>query len=207
MDCKTSSALIMSYVDGTITHEEWAHLQNHMKSCSLCQEEFEVFTEMIGLIEEMPLYEPSSDFENKIMDFIDHSLYSSPTKQRVILSPILVCIGIYTTFATLFTQENSHGSLGTLIGNVLKVLQQMNIANNLLQKIILGGYSVFIRYPLRIAQFMLELVSWSPLNFLFSYGFSLAVLLVLLKLIKGTLMGLLKIHGGDMRWKEVDLEK
>lgn len=85
MECSEISNLIMKYVDGDISEVERKLLNKHKLSCERCNQEFEMMTEMIKCINELPEVSPPYDFEAKVMSKI--------SKQRVRSSMLNMLIG------------------------------------------------------------------------------------------------------------------
>ncbi|SHI39784.1 anti-sigma factor family protein [Lutispora thermophila] len=77
MECSEVSNLIMKYIDGDISEVELKLLNKHILSCESCHEEFQMMTEMIKCINEMPEISPPCDLEEKIMNRINREREAS----------------------------------------------------------------------------------------------------------------------------------
>lgn len=91
MECSKVSDLIMKYIDGDISEVELMLLNKHMLSCKSCNEEFEMMTEMMRCINDMPEISPPCDLEAKVMKRI--------SRQREASSMINMLIGAAGMFA------------------------------------------------------------------------------------------------------------
>ncbi len=191
MDCKTSSTLIMNYVDKTIKENEWANLQEHMNNCNQCQEEFKIFTEMLDLFEDVPMYEPSKTFEDKVMASIDKSLYTEKVNKWLGVNAIILSIGIYLTFVLPILRQGLSKDSGGITISGSKLIQQYNLISNIVEKVIFGGLAYLVYYPQKLMQYFFGLFTKSSFGFFTVYFISFIILALLLKVIKRTLSGLL----------------
>ena len=67
MECSEVNNLIMKYLDGSISEVELKLLNRHRLNCWECNEEFEMMTEIIKYINELPEISPPYDLEEKVM--------------------------------------------------------------------------------------------------------------------------------------------
>lgn len=204
MDCKTASALIMSYVDGTIEENALADLQKHMKECYQCSEEFQLFTEMVKGIEELPMLEPSNNFETNIMEAIDLELYTTRTKKLQKYSPIFISIGMYLTFLITTVKP---GIQKNVVLDFISAIQHLTLLSNLWETMVESSFLLMGQLLRGTMQSIVKLATWNTTNFLLVYSFSFLTLVLLLVLIRRTLKGLLNINGGDLRWKGINMEE
>lgn len=194
MDCKTSSNLIMAYVDQTITDDEWANLQKHLELCKECREEFDFFSQIEELIGELPMYEPSEAFEMKVMESIDHSLYQPTGKKGIGISALFMSIGIYITF--LLGMEGMGKSLSGFGVNFSRMIQQLSLISDLSEKLFVKGFILLIVYPRKMIGGLYGFLAQTTLHTVLIYCAVLFTLMVLMKVIKNTLFRILIEKGG-----------
>jgi len=122
MECSEISNLIMKYVDNVISEVELKNLNKHIINCESCKQEFEMMTEMIKCINELPEVSPPYDFEAKVMNRI--------SKQRARSSMLNMLVGAAGMFVFAYY---------TMIFVILPLIQNMAIVQSLLDY----GYYAF----------------------------------------------------------------
>lgn len=115
MECSEISNLIMKYVDGDISEVELKFLNKHMQFCESCRQEFEMMTEVIKCINELPEVSPPYNFEAKVMERI--------SKQRVRSSMLNMLIGAAGMLVFAYY---------TMIFVILPLIQDMSVVQSLL---------------------------------------------------------------------------
>ena len=74
MDCNKANQLMMKYMDFNISEEDEFLLKNHIKECSECNENFNLYTQILEefSIDKENIIEAPEDFEVEIMKKIEH---------------------------------------------------------------------------------------------------------------------------------------
>ncbi|KAB3532431.1 zf-HC2 domain-containing protein [Alkaliphilus pronyensis] len=188
MDCKTSSNLIMSYIDNNITDKELLALQYHMSVCKNCREEFMLFNELVESICDLPMLEPSDGFEMRVIDSIDHSIYKSSTSKWLGIKEILISTIIY--FGFLFSFSSSEATIISL-NSVSKIVQQLYLLGGFIEGII-EYIMVGSLYTRKMMFYLLGFFSRATTSTLVFYTISLLVLAAVLVMIQTTLYKILK---------------
>lgn len=189
MDCKTSSNLMMSYIDRTISEREWAGLQEHIASCNKCRDEFTLFMEMQSLMEGMEMVEPDSNFELKVMESIDRSLYKKGVKESRGFRELIISIVAYLTLllgvqgVQYSLQQNSYTPM-VLFDYLLSI-------GSFFDKVVMNGM-LLVLYPRKILMMILHFISQVSFTGILAYGVGLLILMILLATIQTTLFRMLK---------------
>jgi anti-sigma factor RsiW len=69
---------ILSYIDGRLKESEWPEFEKHLGACASCQLRVEEFRAVSGLLDELPVIEPSPAFDARV-----HALVAAePVKQQ-----------------------------------------------------------------------------------------------------------------------------
>ncbi|HTZ49244.1 MAG TPA: zf-HC2 domain-containing protein [Verrucomicrobiae bacterium] len=78
MSCERMESRILSYVDGRLKENERQDVEKHLAACSACQLRVEEFRAVSGLLDELPIIEPSPAFNARV-----HALVAAepPRKQ------------------------------------------------------------------------------------------------------------------------------
>lgn len=189
MDCKTSSVLMIKYIERDIDQKQQADLLQHISSCQTCDDEFQLFVELNDMFNELDLYEPSNNFEEKVMDAIDHSLYLEKPNKRRIWQPVFISISIYISIllGVSFGVESSfiHWPV------VPSIMQQMAWMNNIAERLLIR--LMFIVFSIKdILQFFFRLLLEISFGSVAIYGFGLVLLTSIFIIINTTLIRLLK---------------
>jgi len=69
---------ILSYIDGRIKPNEIQEVEKHLASCSACQLRVEEFRAVSGLLDELPIIEPSPAFDVRVRALVA----AEPVKQN-----------------------------------------------------------------------------------------------------------------------------
>jgi anti-sigma factor RsiW len=77
MSCEKMESRILSYIDGRLKESERPDVEKHLAACSSCQLRVEEFRAVSGLLDELPVIEPSPAFDARV-----HALVAAePVKQ------------------------------------------------------------------------------------------------------------------------------
>src|SRR5580700_684701 len=77
MSCEKIENRILSYIDGRLKESERQDVEKHLAACSTCQLRVEEFRAVSGLLDELPVIEPSPAFDARV-----HALVAAePVKQ------------------------------------------------------------------------------------------------------------------------------
>jgi anti-sigma factor RsiW len=78
MSCEKMESRILSFIDGRLKEGERLEVEKHLASCVSCQLRVEEFRAVSGLLDELPMIEPSPAFDARV-----HALVAAePVKQR-----------------------------------------------------------------------------------------------------------------------------
>lgn len=98
MDCNKANKLMMKFMDNTISEEKYLLLEEHLEECAECQNDFSIYTEILeGFSNDMEILEVHEDFEEKIMQKIEH-IEPNYTKNKKITNIFYWTIGIVSSF-------------------------------------------------------------------------------------------------------------
>jgi hypothetical protein len=77
MSCEKMESRILSYLDGRLKESERLDAEKHLAACASCQLRVEEFRAVSGLLDELPVIEPSPAFDARV-----HALVAAePVKQ------------------------------------------------------------------------------------------------------------------------------
>jgi len=95
MDCRTSSEIMMKWMDGPLAELEEQQWMNHLAQCEACRQEVEEWKVIKHALEHLPQLEPAAGFEHRVMAAIDPDLYkaSQPVSPQRKWGHILVWTG------------------------------------------------------------------------------------------------------------------
>jgi hypothetical protein len=82
MNCRHFEMLIQKYHDGELGAAERAEYESHMASCATCRALDAQFAAVFGALGEMPLAEPSPEFDSAVMARVDVGRYSRSALSR-----------------------------------------------------------------------------------------------------------------------------
>jgi Putative zinc-finger len=66
MSCEKMESRILSYVDGRLKESERLDVEKHLAACATCQLRVEEFRAVSGLLDELPVLEPSPAFNARV---------------------------------------------------------------------------------------------------------------------------------------------
>ena len=66
MSCNRMENRILAYVDGRLKESERAEVQKHLADCAPCRLRVQEFSAVSGLLDELPLIEPSREFDTRV---------------------------------------------------------------------------------------------------------------------------------------------
>jgi len=77
MSCEKMASRILGYVDGRLKESERLDAEKHLAACAPCRLRVEEFRAVSGLLDELPVIEPSPEFDARV-----HALVAAePVKQ------------------------------------------------------------------------------------------------------------------------------
>lgn len=77
MSCEKMENRILSYVDGRLKESERAEVEKHLAACGGCRMRVEEFRAVSGLLDELPVIEPSPAFDARVRALVA----AEPVKQ------------------------------------------------------------------------------------------------------------------------------
>jgi len=78
MSCEKMASRILGYVDGRLKESERLDAEKHLAACAPCRLRVEEFRAVSGLLDELPVIEPSPEFDARV-----HALVGAePVKQN-----------------------------------------------------------------------------------------------------------------------------
>jgi len=66
MSCEKMESRILAYVDGRLKESERPDVEKHVAACAPCRRRVEEFRAVSGLLEELPVFEPSPAFDARV---------------------------------------------------------------------------------------------------------------------------------------------
>jgi hypothetical protein len=78
MSCEKMESRILSYIDGRLKENERPDVEKHLASCAACQLRVEEFRAVSGLLDELPMIEPSPAFDARVRALVA----AEPVKQN-----------------------------------------------------------------------------------------------------------------------------
>lgn len=77
MGCERMESRILGYIDGRLKEGERLEVEKHLAACAPCRVRVEEFRAVSGLLDELPIIEPSPEFDTRV-----HALVAAePVKQ------------------------------------------------------------------------------------------------------------------------------
>jgi len=77
MSCEKIAGRLLGYVDGRLKESERTEVEKHLALCAPCSRRVEEFRTVSGLLDELPVIEPSPEFDARV-----HALVAAePVKQ------------------------------------------------------------------------------------------------------------------------------
>lgn len=77
MSCERIESRIIPYVDGRLKENERQDMEKHLVACSACRVRVNEFRAVSGLLDELPVIEPSSAFDTRV-----HALVAAEPPKR-----------------------------------------------------------------------------------------------------------------------------
>jgi len=84
MDCNLFKLLIQKYYEGELSPVERAEYESHRSSCENCMKLDREFAIIFSTLDEIPMYEPSADFDSRVLSRIDISRYRKGVVSRLL---------------------------------------------------------------------------------------------------------------------------
>jgi hypothetical protein len=78
MSCEKMESRILGYVDGRLKESERLDVEKHLASCAPCSLRVEEFRAVSGLLDELPVIEPSPEFDARVRALVA----AEPVKQN-----------------------------------------------------------------------------------------------------------------------------
>jgi len=66
MSCEKIASRMLGYIDGRLKEGERAEVEKHLASCAPCALRVEEFRTVSGLLDELPVLEPSPEFDSRV---------------------------------------------------------------------------------------------------------------------------------------------
>jgi anti-sigma factor RsiW len=66
MSCERMESRMMSYIDGRLKNSERLEVEKHLAACAPCRLRVEEFRAVSGLLDELPIIEPSPEFDTRV---------------------------------------------------------------------------------------------------------------------------------------------
>lgn len=83
MDCHLFAILIQKYHDGDLDTVERSAYERHRDTCAGCAELDRRYAEVFSALDAAPLFEPSADFDERVMSQVDMARYRTSPARRV----------------------------------------------------------------------------------------------------------------------------
>ena len=77
MSCEKMETRILAYVDGRLKENERAEMDKHLSRCPACRVRVNEFRAVTGLLDELPMIEPSGAFNARV-----HALVAAEPQKR-----------------------------------------------------------------------------------------------------------------------------
>lgn len=78
MSCERMESRILGYVDGRLKESERLEVEKHIAHCAPCRLRVQEFNSVSGLLDELPLIEPSPEFDTRV-----HALVAAEPEPKV----------------------------------------------------------------------------------------------------------------------------
>src|SRR5260370_10846648 len=140
MSCSRMENKILGYVDGRLKESERLEVEKHLAACPACRLRVNEFRAVSGLLDELPLIEPSSAFDARVRarvaaEPVKQSWWAEllPSPRAVLAASMLVLATIWITSRPV-TQLNNTGGAGStaqaIDPNDLPVLENYDVLAN-----------------------------------------------------------------------------
>jgi len=188
MDCTRASTLIMGYFDRVLNDNEKRELFQHIKTCSLCSEEFVALEEAISCVGQLEDFMAPDCFSAEIMDSIDLKKFASASRKTsapVVLG-LLLCISLLGGFIYL-----RYGSVDVIgMYRYLTTVTEWVSVTTMVNR--------FIKMGSAIAMVWVQLLRDMPLYYKGIIGAYLAILSFLVSFFIGIHLILIKLTAGQV---------
>lgn len=132
MSCERMEGRILEFVDGRLKEGERRELQKHLESCAVCQLRVQEFSAVSGLLDELPMIEPSPAFDARV-----HALVAAePVKKSwwtwsFLPAPRVVLAGAMLLVATVWvSMHQPRGNTMPVNSPDLAVLENYDVISN-----------------------------------------------------------------------------
>jgi anti-sigma factor RsiW len=102
MSCERMETRILGYLDGRLKESERQEVEEHLASCAACQLRVDGFRAVSGLLDELPMIEPSPAFDARVRALVA----AEPVKQSwwtwLRVSPRVAFVAPMLLFAALW---------------------------------------------------------------------------------------------------------
>jgi len=78
MSCERMESRILGYVDGRLKESERLEVEKHIANCAPCRLRVQEFSSVSGLLDELPVIEPSPEFDTRV-----HALVAAEPEPKV----------------------------------------------------------------------------------------------------------------------------
>lgn len=78
MSCERMESRILGYVDGRLKESERLEVEKHLATCAPCRVRVDEFRAVSGLLDELPVIEPSPEFDVRVRALVA----AEPVRQR-----------------------------------------------------------------------------------------------------------------------------
>lgn len=107
MSCEKIASRMLGYIDGRLKDSERAEVEKHLALCAPCAMRVEEFRAVSGLLDELPVIEPSPEFDTRVRALVAAepvkkdwwALLRVPPRIALVASALLVAalwLGFYT---------------------------------------------------------------------------------------------------------------
>ena len=130
MSCSRMENRILPYVDGRLKEGERLEVEKHLAACGACQLRVNEFRAVSGLLDEMPVIEPSAAFDVRV-----HArVAAEPAKQSLWAwftpSPRVVFAASMLLLATVWVGMQSRTNQATIAQEDVPVLENYDVLSN-----------------------------------------------------------------------------
>ena len=181
MDCRTSSEMMMKWMDGPLAEADEQQWMKHLAQCEACRQEFEEWKVIKHALAHLPHLEPVAGFETRVMAAIDPDLYkaSQPVSSQRKWGHILVWTGTLGLAGILVTE--TAGLMRQFVQNWLQGNETYQALSLVYERLVVRGLVNFLLPQKGLLEFLGRFESiaewWTFLGTL-----NLIMLLVLIKL-------------------------
>lgn len=125
MSCEKMASRILSYVDGRLKESELPDVEKHLSACAPCRLRVEEFRAVSGLLDELPVIEPSPEFDARVRALVA----AEPVKQNwwawLRISPRIAFAASMLLLATLWLGYYQRPQAPQLLNNPVVADEQL----------------------------------------------------------------------------------